>query len=154
MNKTLYNRKVKIPQSLILYLEKSFGSVEGNANVEGYNRNQELRSSGIATYQQLKRIKGWFDSYSGDKKDAPFILNGGDRMNKWCNEVLSQWRNSVDRSKSVKSVTSPKNEYIKDHEKSGGSVNPHDSHLSGINKYDTAITEQIKKINKLMKNLL
>ena len=84
MNSNLYNRIVIIPDSLLKHLSDSFGNIEGNQNVEGYNRNQELRKSKQATYQQVKRIKSWFDNYNGNKEDAPFILNGGDRMKSWC----------------------------------------------------------------------
>jgi hypothetical protein len=35
--------------------------VEADSNTEGFNRNQELRESGVATYQQIKRIKNLFD---------------------------------------------------------------------------------------------
>ncbi len=63
MNKSLYNQIVILPDSLIKHLTDCFNSVNGNSNVEGFNRNQELRQSKQTTYQQLKRIKNWFDSY-------------------------------------------------------------------------------------------
>ena len=88
MNKDLYHRKVKLPESLKNHLQKSFEMVEGDSNTEGYNRNKELRETGIMGYPVLKRVKNWFDLYQGDGKDAPYILNGGDRMHKWCNHVL------------------------------------------------------------------
>ena len=150
MNSNLYNRIVIIPDSLIKHLTDCFGSVEGNQNVEGYNRNQELRNSKQATYQQVKRIKSWFDNYNGNKEDAPFILNGGDRMNTWCNHVLDHWRNTMDSGKQVKSDTGMQNQFIDSHEKTGGSVNPHDSHEGGINKFDTSISEELKR----MKNII
>ncbi len=81
MNKSLYDKKAKLPESLIKHLEDSFNSIQGDSNTEGYNRNKELREGGIITYQQLKRVKNWFDGYNGNKEDSPFILNGGDRMN-------------------------------------------------------------------------
>ena len=37
-----------------------------------YNRNKDIVDSGHVTYQQIKRIKNWFDQYSGNKEDAPF----------------------------------------------------------------------------------
>ena len=150
MNKTLYNRKAKLPETLMKHLEDSFNSIDGDSNVEGYNRNKELRESGIATYQQLKRVKNWFDQYNGNKEDAPFILNGGDRMNTWCNHVLDHWRNSLEGSKKIKSDTGMSNQYIDTHQKDGFNVSPGSKHERGINKYDTAVTLEIRKINKLM----
>ena len=46
------------------------------------------------------------------------------------------------------------NQYIDNHTKDGIVVNPNDKHERGINKYDTAVTEQIKQINSIMKTLL
>lgn len=151
MNKELYNRKAKLPESLKNHLQKSFEMVEGDSNTEGYNRNKELRETGIMGYPVLKRVKNWFDSYQGDGKDAPYILNGGDRMHKWCNHVLDHWRGVLEQGKSIKSNTGMENQHIDTHEKDGIVVNPHDKHEKGINKFDTAITEEIKKINQLFK---
>jgi len=153
MNKDLYNRKAKLPESLKNHLQKSFEMVEGDSNTEGYNRNKELRETGIMGYPVLKRVKNWFDSYQGDGKDAPYILNGGDRMHKWCNHVLDHWRGKLEQGKSIKSDTGMMNQHIDTHEKDGIVVNPHDKHERGINKFDTAITEELKKINKLFKNI-
>lgn len=153
MNKDLYNRKAKLPDSLKNHLQKSFEMVEGDSNTEGYNRNKELRETGVMGYPVLKRVKNWFDSYQGDGKDAPYILNGGERMHKWCNHVLNHWRGTLEQGKSIKSDTGMENQYIDNHEKDGVIVNPHDKHEKGINKYDTAITEELKKINKLLKNI-
>lgn len=145
MNKDLYHRKVKLPESLKNHLQKSFEMVEGDSNTEGYNRNKELRETGIMGYPVLKRVKNWFDLYQGDGKDAPYILNGGDRMHKWCNHVLDHWRGSLERGKGVKSDTGMENQYIDNHVKDGTVVNPHDKHEKGINKFDTTITEELKK---------
>ena len=154
MNSNLYNRKVKLPDTLIKHLEECFGSVEGNANTEGFNRNQEIRTSGFLTYQQLKRIKNWFDGYSGDGKDAPFILNGGKRMENWCNHVLEHWRTADRHGKEVKADAGMDNQFIKTHDKDRVIVNPGDKHEKGLNKYDVAVTEHIKQINKLIKQIL
>ncbi len=80
MNKSLYNHIIILPQSLVDHLDVCFKQVNGDQNTEGWKRNQELRKNKQITYQNLKRVKNWFDSYSGKKEDAPFILNGGDRI--------------------------------------------------------------------------
>ena len=154
MNKDLYDRKVKLPETLINHLGKSFEMVEADSNVEGYNRNKDLRNEPVLTYQQLKRIKNWFDSYNGNKKDAPFILNGGDRMSKWCNHVLDHWRKTLESGKQIKMDTGMENQFIKNHEKDGLPQTPGQKHEKGLNKYDVAVTENIKLINKLIKDIL
>ena len=154
MNKDLYDKKVKLPESLKNHLSKCFDSVDANSNTEGFNRNKELRETGVLNYQRLKRIKNWFDTFDGNKEDAPFILNGGERMKKWCDHVLNHWRSSSDLSKKAKSESGMENQDIKNHNKDGIVINPNDKHEKGINKYDTSVTEQIKQINHIMKTLL
>ena len=150
MNKDLYHRKAKLPDSLKSHLQKSFEMTEGDSNTEGYNRNKELRETGIVSYSVLKRIKNWFDKYDGDGSDAPYNLNGGDRMKKWCDHVLSQWRDTLHHGKQIRSDAGMENQFIDTHEK-GVVVNPHDRHKKSIEKFDTSVNEEIKKINKLFK---
>jgi hypothetical protein len=147
MNSSLYNKKVKLPDTLIKHLEDCFNSVSADSNVEGYNRNQEIRSSGLATYQQIKRIKNWFDGFSGKKEDAPFILNGGDRMSNWVNAALQQMRNSVSNSKKIKSDGGMSNQYLDSHEKN--SFNLNDKHTTTADQLK--VENEIKRINNLIK---
>ena len=150
MNSNLYNRIAIIPDSLVKHLNDCFSSVEGNQNVEGYNRNQQLRKGKQATYQQIKRIKSWFESYSGNKEDAPFILNGGDRMKGWCDEVLRVWRDNDDSGKKIKSDAGMQNQYLDSHEKN--SFNLNDKHGTTVD--DLKVNEDVNRINKLMKKIL
>ena len=69
MNKDLYNRKAKLPESLKNHLQKSFEMVEGDSNTAGYNRNKELRETGVMGYPVLTRVTNWFDSYQCDGND-------------------------------------------------------------------------------------
>lgn len=150
MNSNLYNKTAKLPDTLIKHLKVCFDSVSADSNTEGYNRNQEFQKSKVATYQQIKRIKNWFDSYSGNKEDAPFILNGGDRMNNWCDTVLNHWRESVKGGKQIKSDTGMQNAFIDDHSKEGGSINPGDRHKDGFSKHDASISESINRFKKII----
>jgi hypothetical protein len=67
MNSKLYNNIVMMPDSLLKHLNDCFNSTQGDVNIEGWKRNQELRQQKQITYQQIKRIKNWFDSYSCNK---------------------------------------------------------------------------------------
>jgi hypothetical protein len=150
MNSDLYNNTAVLPDTLLKHLNDCFNSTQADSNTEGYNRNQELRQSKNATYQQIKRIKSWFDGYNGNKEDAPFILNGGDRMKNWCDEVLKVWRANVDGGKKIKSDTGMQNQYIDNHEKN--SFNLNDKHSSTVD--DLSVNEELKKIIKLMKKII
>ena len=54
MNSNLYDRKAKLPKSLIKHLEECGGMVEADSNTEGFNRNKELRESGIKNKDKIK----------------------------------------------------------------------------------------------------
>lgn len=150
MNSNLYNNIAIIPDTLIKHLGDSFSSVNGNSNTEGYNRNQELRKSKKVTYQQIKRIKNWFDKYNGNKEDAPFILNGGDRMKNWCDHVLKSWRDEVEGGKKTKSDAGMQNQYLKPHQKN--SFNLNDKHKSTAD--ELSVNEEINRINKLINKII
>ena len=154
MNKNLYDRIAIIPDSLVKHLNDCFSNVQGNQNVEGFNRNQQLRQSRQATYQQIKRIKSWFENYSGKKEDAPFILNGGDRMKSWCDEVLRVWRDNDKSGKTVKMDAGMQNQFIDDHEKNQLIKNPLDSHTKTNSDIDVRVEQEIKLMNKLYQKIL
>jgi len=146
MNKSLYNRIIFLPDSLIKHLDQCFNSVSGDNNTEGYKRNQTLRQTKQITYQDLKRVKNWFDGYGGKKEDTPFILNGGDRMNDWVNHALQQMRSSVSSSKKTKSDAGMQNQYLDSHEKN--SFNLNDKHTTTVD--DLKLEHEIKRINNLI----
>jgi hypothetical protein len=154
MNKNLYDRIAIIPDSLVKHLGDSFNSVNGNQNVEGYNRNQQLRKGKQATYQQIKRIKSWFDNYSGKKEDAPFVLNGGDRMKIWCDEVLRVWRDNDSGGKKIKMDAGMQNQFIDNHEKNQLIKNPLSTHTKTNSNIDVRVEQEIKLMNKLYQKIL
>jgi hypothetical protein len=78
MNKDLYGNTIQLPEDVVEYLQQCFDSANtDDSTIEGFKRNQELRDSRETTYQQLKRMKNWFDNFNGLENDLPFILNGG-----------------------------------------------------------------------------
>ena len=89
MNRELYNKKIELPEEVVTYLKQCHDVVPSdNPNVDGFKRNKELRDSGYVTYQQLKRIKNYFDNFNGEKNDLTFILNGADYMKNWVDRTL------------------------------------------------------------------
>lgn len=151
MNSKLYNKKVSIPENIKKYLEKCFSAAKGaTETTEGYKRNKQLREDSEITYQQLKRIKNWFDTYKGTNKDLPFVLNGGDYVKNWVETNLNQMR-SMNNSNSTdfmpEKITHPSSEYKM---MNLSNMNrPSQSHKKTIQKYDTAVTESLKELNKL-----
>ena len=156
MNKDLYGHKVPLPEEVIGYLDQCFNAAKGaNETTEGYKRNKELRDKREVTYQQLKRMKNWFDSFNGHENDLPFILNGGHYVKGWVDNTLNTMRDGVDLSKEIKSTVLP-NQYIQPHEKNDlSNMNrPSKSHKASTERHSTAISEDVKKINNLIKKII
>lgn len=100
-------------------------------------------------------MKNWFDSFSGNENDLPYILNGGHYVKGWVDNTLGSMRNNVSMGKEVKSEVLP-NQYIKPHEKNSlSNMNrPSKSHGSYTDEFDIEITENLKRINDLIKKIL
>ncbi len=63
MNSSLYNKPIELPKEIKEYLQTCFDMFpNSDSSIEGHKRNEELRNSGYATYQQLGRMKSWFVS--------------------------------------------------------------------------------------------
>jgi hypothetical protein len=156
VNKELYGKKVPLPEDVIVYLGQCHDAAVGaDDSTEGYKRNKELRDSGEVTYQQLKRIKNFFDEFNGHENDLPFILNGGHYVKGWVDKTLGSMRSDVEMGKEVKSEVLP-NQYIAPHEKDGlSNMNrPSQSHTSKLGQYDLQVTENLKRINDLIKKII
>lgn len=156
MNKDLYGKKFELPENVVVYLQQCYHAADGSdTSTDGYRRNIELRKSGYVTYQQLKRIKNFFDNFNGDENDLSFILNGGHFVKNWVNQKLKSLRDEVELGKEIKSIVLP-NQYIKTHEK--GQIKnlnrPSKQHSNTLEKYDLAVTESLKRINDLIKKII
>lgn len=153
MNSNLYGNKIELPEEVVNYLGDCFNSVQADQSVDGYRRNIDLRKNKNITYQQLKRIKNFFDNYQGDGKDAPFILNGADYMKNWVNSTLTHMRNGTQSNSQEfepEYIVEPSQEFM-------GVQNlnrPTNAHRKTIEKYDTAVTESLKRINEILKKII
>jgi len=156
VNKDLYGKKIELPEEVVGYLKQCYDAAQGgNDKTEGYRRNIELRNSGHVTYQQLKRMKNFFDNFTGEDNDLPFILNGGHYVKNWVNQNLNSMRNNVDLGKEIKSIVLP-NQYNAPHQKDNlSNMNrPSKSHSNTLEKYNLQVTEDLKRINEIIKKIL
>ena len=156
MNKDLYNKTIELPKEIVEYLETCFNHLpNSDSNTEGHNRNQELRNSGYVTYQQLGRIKNWFDNYDGDGTDAPYILNGADYMRDWVNNTLNGMRSIDSNKKQIKKDYVP-DEIDGDMVKNLGPIadmlRPSKEHSTFVQ--DVKISENVNRINQIMKKII
>ena len=150
MNKELYGKSFKIPQHILDTLRKSI-SQYSNQSVENTKRAQELSETGEASYQQLKRIKNWFDSNS-NPSSPDFHVLGGDTLKGWINTTLDSSREEKRLPKEIKSVAMD-NRFIKTHTKNDDlrtDFRPKHSHT----KHFLGLTEEIEKINNWFNKLI
>jgi hypothetical protein len=156
MNKDLYGNTIQLPEDVVEYLQQCFDSANtDDSTIEGFKRNQELRDSRETTYQQLKRMKNWFDNFNGLENDLPFILNGGHYVKNWVNDTLGGMRNNVYMGKKVKSEVLP-NQFIQTHTKDNLNTMNRQSknHSSTTGDINKDITENLKRINELIKKII
>lgn len=148
MNKELYGKVYTIPPHILDMIRKSV-SKYSSQSTENVKRAKELAEKGEATYQQLKRIKNWFDSNNNTSSPEYQILGGG-TFSGWLNTTLDTSRESVELPKKIKSVAMD-NQHIKAHTKNDDVRtdfrNYHTKHYLGL-------TEQIEEINKWFKKLI
>jgi len=158
VNKDLYNSakgEVEIPKTIQDHLKKSFQMVNNaDENTEGFNRNKEIQGKNFIDYKQLKRIKNFFDNFKGNQQDPSFILNGGFEMKNWVNNELRKMRDYTKLTKRNKMDAGMMNQFIKPHEKNDfANVRPSQEHSRTVDKYNAAVTESLRRINEIMKQL-
>jgi len=156
MNKDLYGNKVSIPEDVLRYLDECNTAAKGaSETTEGFKRNKDLREKKEITYQQLKRMKNWFDNFEGKENDLSYILNGGHYVKNWVNETLRGMRDGVRLPKEVKSEVLP-DQFKKptDNLDLRNMNRPSKSHNKKRDNYNREITESLKRINDLIKKLI
>lgn len=155
MNSKLYNKTIELPKEIKEYLQTCFDHIpNSDSNMEGHNRNQELRDSGYVTYQQLGRIKNWFDNYDGDGTDAPYILNGADYMRNWVESTIDDLRKQTTTHQSVEDAKLEDIDvkFIKDLGPIADMLRPSKEHSTFTQ--DVRIKEDLERINRIMKQIL
>ncbi len=158
MNKDLYNSSkgvVEFPKEMREHMRICFEKANcDDSNIDGFRRNQELQSQETIDYKQLKRIKNFFDGFTGNQEDKPFILNGEFKMKNWVDNQLRRMREGIHQTKQNKMDTGMQNQFIKPHEKKNFiDVRKSQEHQDTLSKYDVQVTEALRKINKLISKL-
>lgn len=156
MNSKLYNKTIELPKEIKEYLQSCFDMFpNSDPSIEGHKRNEELRNTGYVTYQQLGRMKNWFDNYAGDGKDAPYILNGADYVKNWVNTTLSDLRNGDDLKNNVQNNYMPDqvDSNLKDNMGWLADMNrPSKEHSTFVQ--DIKIRENLERINQIIKQII
>ncbi len=91
-NSDLQGEYLNIDKDIKKHLNKIFNAYKGAKDVPGYQRLEGLIDKDTISYEQLKLMKNFFDSYNGGKKETEYLLNGGSLMKKWVQSVLDDAR--------------------------------------------------------------
>jgi hypothetical protein len=155
VNSNLYNKTIELPKEIVEYLQICFDHIpNSDSTVEGHKRNQELSDTGYVTYQQLGRIKSWFDNYSGDGTDAPYILNGADYMKNWVNTTIQDMRKQDTTNPEVENVMPDEidGKLVKNLGPIADMLRPSKEHSTFTQ--DVRIKEDLDRINQIMKQII
>jgi hypothetical protein len=157
MNSKLYNKSIPFPDEMRQHMVTSRNMVGGSPQSgDGLKRNKELQEKKSLSYQQLKRIKNYFDTYNGDFKDSEFILNGGFKMKSWVDMTLNQLRNTIKMTQQNRANAGETNQFISTHEKDDTNVRPSQTHKKTLERHANSlpsypkINEEINRIKILI----
>ena len=157
MNSKLYNKSIPFPDEMRQHMVTSRNMVGGTPQSgDGLKRNKELQEKKSLSYQQLKRIKNYFDTYNGDFKDSEFILNGGFKMKSWVDMTLNQLRNTIKMTQQNRANAGETNQFISTHEKDDTNVRPSQTHKKTLERHANSlpsypkINEEINRIKILI----
>lgn len=117
-NSDLAGKVFYIPNGIRSHLEKTLSDYNASGadrSIDGYDRINNLLSGKNITYEELKRIKNFFDNYAGTKDSQTYVLNGGDIMKGWVNTTLGRATTAVKDNKQALSDAGMENAFRKPH---------------------------------------
>jgi hypothetical protein len=135
-------------------LGKNLKKFSDKRDSKGFNRAIFILEKRACTYEQLKRIKNYFDTIDQDNiNEVEYLLNGGDIMKNWVNYTLDQARKSVHGTKSARKNAGMENQFRSDSEDSVNAVTPT---LKSTPEFMSTsdLMEEITKINNIYKKLI
>ena len=117
-NSELKHRVFPLSKGIKKHLIDTLRNYRGDKTIEGYKRLNNLLSmtNGIS-YNEMKRLKNFFDNYQGTDKSVEFLLNGGEPMKLWVNNTLYTATKAIHDFKQAKKDAGISNAFIKSHEK-------------------------------------
>lgn len=114
-NSSLRHKTFRVPDKVLKSLFINLKKFSDKRGTKGFNRAINILDKRFCTYEQLKRIKNYFDYVDPENIDeVEYLLNGGDIMKKWVNDTLQKARDSVKGGKRAKSISGMSNQYRKE----------------------------------------
>ena len=152
-NSKLVGKVFPVPEKVLIELGKNLKKFSDKRESKGFNRAIFILERKACTYEQLKRIKNYFDSVTDDNFDeVEYLLNGGDVMKKWVNYTLDEARKSVHGTKSARKNAGMENQFRSDSE---DNLTPSTPVLKKAPEFMSTsdLKEEINKINEINKKL-
>ena len=152
-NSKLVGKVFPVPEKVLIELGKNLKMFSDKRESKGFNRAIFILERKACTYEQLKRIKNYFDSVTDDNFDeVEYLLNGGDVMKKWVNYTLDEARKSVHGTKSARKNAGMENQFRSDSE---DNLTPSAPVLKKAPEFMSTsdLMEEINKINEINKKL-
>ena len=143
-NSELKHRVFPLSKGIKKHLMDTLRNYNGDKTIEGYKRlNNLLSMSNGISYNEMKRLKNFFDNYQGTDKSVEFLLNGGEPMKLWVNNTLYTATKAVHDFKQAKKDAGVSNAFIKSHEK---------NRQSKKNNKPTQVKFKTNNVNKNISN--
>ena len=126
------DKQYAVPQHVIEEIEKNLSKI-GKTYSTVRQKAENIVTNKFLTYENLKRVKGIFDNIDEVDLDLEskqrerhrqqnkidFMVMGGNKMKNWVESQLKELRNTIQRSKKVKSnFAGFKNQFRSEHTKS------------------------------------
>ena len=123
-NSDLINKGYKVPDKVVNKINHALATINTNdKQAKGLQRAKDIVNSKRISYGQMKRLKNYFDSYTGDGYDDEYKLIGGLLTKKWVNDSLGNDRESIKTNKKVKMDGGMENQFLRPHEKDNNNTN-------------------------------
>jgi hypothetical protein len=155
-NSKLQHKIFQVPHKVLKELYINLKKLSDKRESRGFNRAIFILERKSCTYEQLKRIKNYFDSITEENyNEVEYLLNGGDAMKEWVNFILDQARKSVINTKSVNRSAGQENQFRTDSE-DGEGVKPVTPTLKSTPEFmgTSELMEEINKIKEITKKLI
>jgi len=105
-NSELLNTSYKLPPDVLQAIQSTLVS---NPTGEGVKRAKFMLRNGVVTYQVLKRLKNFFDTFNPNAQNqAQFNLAGGELMRSFVERTLNANRDAVRRTTTTKREAMPR----------------------------------------------
>lgn len=99
-NQELYNKTYSVPSEVLKCIQAALVS---NPQGNGVKRAKFILKNGVLSYQELKRLKNFFNNFNSMNDDkSQYNLAGGELMKSFVERKLNQERDAVKRSKEIK----------------------------------------------------